>query len=82
MYIGTVNKKIKSLFYPLKYPFECHEWTLPISAAWAGAHTSRLQRWRVASNVWKIWSVRDFNPYLPLEKQTSYLLLSGRLWEL
>jgi len=31
----------------------------------------RLQRWRVAGNVWKIWSARDVNPIPPVPGKTS-----------
>jgi len=39
----------------------------------ARAHTSRLQRWRVAGNVWKICSAWNFNPAPPASEASSRL---------
>jgi len=49
----------------------CHVWasssriTRPSPRLCVKVHTSRLQRWLVVGNVWKIWPARDLNPIPP-----------------
>jgi len=58
-------QNIKSLLYSLNTLSGVMSKRCPSPQLCARGHTSRLQQWRVVSNVWEIWSSRGLNPIPP-----------------